>query len=77
MSENDSASGGGIGFLGLLTIAFIVLKLLGHIEWSWFWVLSPLMVVPAILAIVGIVFLVAHIFDTIDVWRRRRQRENG
>ena len=32
----------GIGFVGLLTIAFIVLKLLGVIAWSWIWVLSPL-----------------------------------
>jgi hypothetical protein len=33
---------GGIGFFGLLTIIFIVLKILGIIAWSWLWVLSPL-----------------------------------
>lgn len=33
---------GGIGFTGLLTIAFIVLRLCGVISWSWLWVLSPL-----------------------------------
>ncbi len=27
-----------IGFLGLI---FIALKLMGHISWSWLWVLSP------------------------------------
>lgn len=32
----------GIGFFGLLTIAFIVLKLIGIISWSWVLVLSPL-----------------------------------
>ena len=32
----------GIGFIGLLTIAFIVLKLCGVIKWSWVWVLSPI-----------------------------------
>lgn len=32
----------GIGFEGALTIAFIVLKLLGKITWSWLLVLSPL-----------------------------------
>lgn len=31
---------GGIGFSGLLTIVFIVLKLTGYIDWSWIWVLS-------------------------------------
>lgn len=31
MSSNNNSSGAGIGFLGLLTIAFIVLKLTKHI----------------------------------------------
>lgn len=32
----------GIGFFGLLTIAFVVLKLTGFINWSWWLVLLPL-----------------------------------
>ena len=40
-NENPNQSGG-IGFLGLLTILFIGLKLTGFIAWSWWWVLSPL-----------------------------------
>ena len=39
---NNSRSSGGVGFAGLLTIAFIVLKLIGRITWSWWWVLSPI-----------------------------------
>ena len=31
-----------IGFFGLLQIAFIILKLCGVVNWSWFWVLSPI-----------------------------------
>lgn len=42
MSSSSSSSSGGVGFAGLLTIAFIVLKLAGFINWSWWWVLSPL-----------------------------------
>ena len=44
MENNNSSctiSLGG-GFAGTLTIAFIVLKLVGVIDWSWLWVLSPL-----------------------------------
>lgn len=41
-SKTVSSSGGGIGFLGLLTIVFITLKLTGYIAWSWWWVLAPL-----------------------------------
>jgi hypothetical protein len=40
MSTSKSSSG--IGFFGLLTIAFIILKLCKVIEWSWWWVLCPL-----------------------------------
>jgi hypothetical protein len=40
--ENRERSGAGIGSIYALQIAFIVLKLLGKIKWSWIWVLSPL-----------------------------------
>lgn len=44
MKQQNStrATTGGIGFSGMLTIAFIVLKLMNVINWSWWWVLSPL-----------------------------------
>ncbi len=62
MSNNTSSLSGGIGFAGLLTIAFIVLKLTKVIAWSWWWVLLPLWIgfaiVIIILIIVGIVYLV-------------------
>lgn len=41
MSKSTSSSSG-IGFVGLLTILFIGLKLTGNITWSWWWVLSPI-----------------------------------
>lgn len=41
MSDKQVQSGG-IGFVGLLTIVFITLKLLGVIDWGWLWVLSPI-----------------------------------
>lgn len=31
-----------IGFLGILTTIFVVLKLTDNIDWSWWWVLAPL-----------------------------------
>lgn len=39
---NGTSTVGGTGFLGLLTIVFIVLKLCKVINWSWVWVLCPL-----------------------------------
>ena len=52
--KNNSVIGG-IGFIGLLTIAFIVLKLCGVIKWSWIWVLSPLWIEFAICIVILLV----------------------
>ena len=41
MSRKEVVTSNGIGFTGLLTIVFIVLKLVGVINWSWVWVLAP------------------------------------
>lgn len=44
----SQSSSGSIGFVGLLTIVFIVLKLTNVIAWSWWWVLSPLWISAAL-----------------------------
>ena len=31
------------GFFSMLTVLFIGLKLTDYISWSWFWVLSPIL----------------------------------
>lgn len=56
-NSSSSSASGGIGFIGLLTIVFIVLKLTGHIAWSWFWVLSP-MIFSLAVGVVAIAVLV-------------------
>ena len=43
-------------FPTLLTIAFIVLKLCNVIAWSWWWVLAPLWIPTAIVAL-GLLFI--------------------
>jgi hypothetical protein len=54
MADKESSGGrsGGIGFVGLLTIVFITLKLTGYIDWSWWWVLSPIWIVAALVGVV-------------------------
>ena len=42
MNKETSSSSSGIGFAGLLTIVFITLKLTEYIDWSWWWILSPI-----------------------------------
>lgn len=56
MKSNNQTSGG-ISFLGLLTIVFIVLKLTNVITWSWWWVLAPLWLPLCIAALVGVTMI--------------------
>lgn len=64
--QTTQVNNGGVGFVGLLTIAFIVLKLTGVIAWSWWWVLSPLWISLglglAALLVFGLVLLGFAIF---------------
>jgi hypothetical protein len=48
MGDKKQTINNGTGFCGLLTIAFIVLKLLKVIDWSWVWVLAPLWITASI-----------------------------
>lgn len=57
-----SASSGGINFTCLLAILFIGLKLTGYIDWSWWWVLSPIWI-PFALVIVVLLFAGAFFFS--------------
>lgn len=54
---NGKQTSSGIGFTGLLTIVFIVLKVCGIIAWSWWWVLSPLWISTILWVILVIIVL--------------------
>lgn len=63
MKKNDtkSISSGGVGFFGALTILFIALKLIGVINWSWFYVLLPSIISLGLSAIILVIMLVVFI----------------
>ena len=56
--DNKSSSGAGIGFTGLLQLLFIALKLIGVINWSWLWVLSPTWISLVIVVICLIIIFI-------------------
>lgn len=55
MDNSHTSSNSGIGFVGLLTIVFIVLKLCNVIDWSWWWVLSPMWISIIVMILIIIV----------------------
>ena len=75
-SNNNGSAAGGIGFCGLLTIAFIVLKLTGVISWSWLWVLAPIWIPTAIvLAVLLVVLIVVLVKEGVKQTEERQRRE--
>ena len=65
MANESKSNGIGIGMV--LFIVFLVLKLTGTINWSWWWVTSPLWI-PFVAAVVilGIVGLIAAIIEQLS-----------
>lgn len=63
MSGSGNERRGGMSFLGVLQIIFIVLKILNLIDWSWSVVLIPLWINLGILAIVLIISLILYLKD--------------
>ena len=55
---DNKAKQGGLGIVSVLTIVFIVLKLLGVIQWGWIWVLSPIWISAVIVVAVFSVILI-------------------
>ena len=53
----ESNNKNGIGFLGMLAILFIGLKLTNYIEWSWWWVLSPIILIVIIQLFLGAILV--------------------
>ena len=62
---SDSSTSGGIGIPSVLTIVFVVLKLTKVIDWSWWWVLSPLWISSALAVLIII---------SVTIWSDRKSK---
>ena len=59
-----------IGFSWALTLIFIVLKLTNVIAWSWWWVLSPILIPVGIGAAAVLIMLLGY--AVVRVFDRRK-----
>ena len=58
-NNNGTAARGGVGFVGLLQLVFIVLKLCNVITWSWWAVLLPTIISAGLVVVIlAIMFIV-------------------
>lgn len=71
---SNQASSGGIGLGGLLFVVFVYLKLSHQIDWSWFWVASPLWIPIGLIAAIALLLLV--VAGVADIVENRRMRRN-
>jgi len=62
MSKNSKSSNG-VGTLGLLGIAFVVLKLTGVINWSWWLVTLPFWGGFAVALLIIIIYVLFKLFS--------------
>lgn len=62
MNQQKESTNASSIILGLLGIAFIVLKLCGVITWSWWWVLAPFWGGLALGTIFFLVIILIHVF---------------
>ncbi len=58
MSKNTKTTTTGVSLLGVLQIIFIVLKLCGLIDWSWWKVFIPMWIDLGIIAVFLLLYLV-------------------
>lgn len=59
MRENTKTKAyGSFPFLGLLALAFIILRLCKVIMWPWLWVLAPLWIPAAIVVVAAIIIFI-------------------
>lgn len=67
MSKVTKIDVGGLGLPAVLAVVFVVLKLTGLINWSWWWVLAPIWIPWAILVVVlGLLFTATGIALALD-----------
>ena len=80
MSKVTSSSSSGVSVVGLLGVAFIVLKLCKVIDWSWWWVLAPFWIpgglIVLLLFVLGIIAVACVITDRREANREKPQADD-
>lgn len=69
MNSKNNSSSGGLGISGVLGVVFIVLKLVGVIDWSWWWVLLPFWIT------LGLAILILLGMYCYYIWNKKKRKK--
>lgn len=61
MSQRSEATNTGVGVIGVVQIVFLILKLCKVIDWSWWWVMLPVLIEIGwfiIVMIIGVIYYI-------------------
>jgi hypothetical protein len=68
----------GPGFFGTLTIVFVIMKILGYIDWSWYLVFAPVLIplgiIFGVLGIAMFVWLLISLLVVIDEFASKKKK---
>ena len=73
--EYSAGATASIGIADIFLVVFVVLKLVGVINWSWWWVLSPFWIAVAIYAIVVAVIVILYKVDQRPARKKKKTKE--
>lgn len=73
--EYSAGATASIGIADIFLVVFVVLKLVGVINWSWWWVLSPFWIAVAIYAIVVAVIVILYKVDQRPARKKKKTKD--
>lgn len=62
MRGKSNSASGGVGLGVVIFVVFLVLKLTNNIDWSWWWITSPLWIPFAAAGLIGILYMIVMFF---------------
>ena len=74
MSDRNNSTSGGLGLSTVLFLIFLVLKLCNVIDWSWWWVTSPLWIGACLIVLL---FIGLWIYYSIEEARMSPKPKRG
>lgn len=77
--RNTNATSGGVSLSTVLFLIFLILKLIGTIDWSWWWVTAPLwgpfaLLIAGLVVYITIAVIIALVRYCI---RKRKEKRRG